>query len=53
MLKVRELMPKEALAPDQVVGMDQIISEAVAAKFLTTPLTPEQVKELIQVPGAN
>ena len=52
-LKVRELMPKAALAPDQVVGMDQIISEALAGKFLTAPLTAEQVKELIQIPSAN
>jgi NitT/TauT family transport system substrate-binding protein len=52
-LKVRELMPKEALAPDRVMGIDQVISEAVATKFLTAPLTPEQVKELLQIQGGN
>ena len=48
--KVRELVPKETLAPDRIVGVDQIIAEAVAMKFLAAPLTPEQVKELIQIP---
>jgi hypothetical protein len=38
------------MAPDHVVGMDQIIAEAQAQKFISAPLTPEQVKELIQIP---
>ncbi|MFL6798477.1 MAG: ABC transporter substrate-binding protein [Xanthobacteraceae bacterium] len=49
-VKVRELLPKETMAPDQVVGMDQIISEAVSLKFLSAPLTAEQIKELVQIP---
>ncbi len=32
--RVRELIPKETMAPDQVVGIDQIITEAVSMKFL-------------------
>jgi NitT/TauT family transport system substrate-binding protein len=50
-VKVRELLPKETMAPDRIVGVDQIISEAVAMKFLAAPLTPAQVKELIQIPN--
>jgi NitT/TauT family transport system substrate-binding protein len=49
--RVRELIPKETMAPDQVVGMDQIISEAVSMKFLPGPLTAQQVKELVQIPN--
>jgi NitT/TauT family transport system substrate-binding protein len=49
--KVRELLPKEAMAPDHVVGVDQIMTEAVSQKFLPAPLTAEQVKELIQIPN--
>ncbi len=49
MAKVRELLPKESMAPDRVVGIDQIIAEAVSMKFLAAPLTPEQIKELIQI----
>ena len=48
--KVRGLIPKDTMAPDRVVGMDQIIVEAQAQKFISAPLTPEQVKELIQIP---
>jgi NitT/TauT family transport system substrate-binding protein len=48
--RVRELIPKETMAPDHVVGIDQIIAEAVSMKFLPGPLTPEQVKELVQIP---
>jgi NitT/TauT family transport system substrate-binding protein len=50
-VKVRQLIPKETMAPDQIVGVDQIIAEAVSMKFLSAPLTPDQVKELIQIPG--
>jgi NitT/TauT family transport system substrate-binding protein len=49
--KVRTLIPKDTMAPDRVVGMDQIIAEAQAQKFISAPLTPEQVKELIQIPA--
>ena len=49
--RVRQLIPKEAMSPDQVVGIDQIVSEAVSMKFLPGPLTPEQVKELVQIPN--
>jgi ABC-type nitrate/sulfonate/bicarbonate transport system substrate-binding protein len=51
--RVRELIPKETMSPDRVVGMDQILAEAVSMKFLPAPLTAEQVKELIQIPVAN
>jgi NitT/TauT family transport system substrate-binding protein len=47
-LKVRELMPKAALAPERVVGIDQITTEAIQNKFLQTPLTKGQLSELIR-----
>jgi NitT/TauT family transport system substrate-binding protein len=49
--KVRQLIPKETMAPDRVVGIDQIVAEAVSMKFLAAPLTAEQIKELIQIPA--
>jgi NitT/TauT family transport system substrate-binding protein len=49
--RVRELIPKETMSPDRVVGMDQIIAEAVSMKFLPAPLSAEQVKELVQIPN--
>jgi len=48
--RVPNLFPKETLAPDKVVGIDQVMAEAVATKFLPAPLTPQQVAELIQIP---
>jgi NitT/TauT family transport system substrate-binding protein len=50
--RVRELIPKEALNPDRVAGMDQIMAEAVALKFIPAPLSGEQLKEFIQIPPA-
>jgi len=49
--KVRGIFPKETMAPDRLVGSDQINAESVALKFLTAPLTPEQIKEVVQIPG--
>src|SRR5829696_337652 len=50
-LRVRSLIPKENLATGQVQGIDGIMADAVAGKFIPAPLTPEQVKELIQIPA--
>jgi NitT/TauT family transport system substrate-binding protein len=49
-LRVRDLIPKESLAVDRVEGIDQIMADAVAGKFIPAPLTSEQVKELVQIP---
>jgi len=49
-LRVRNLIPKESLATDRVQGMDQIMADAVAGKFIPAPLNAEQVKELVQIP---
>ena len=49
-LRVRSLIPQESLATERVAGVDQIMADAVAAKFLSAPLTSEQMKDLIQIP---
>ena len=49
-LRVRNLIPKESLATDHIEGVDQIMADAVAAKFISAPLTSEQLKELVQIP---
>jgi hypothetical protein len=38
------------MATDRVEGIDQIMADAVAAKFIPAPLAAEQVKELVQIP---
>src|SRR5215471_8447044 len=46
--RVRELIPKDSVATDKVVGVDQIMAEAIQNKFMTAPLTKEQLVELIR-----
>jgi NitT/TauT family transport system substrate-binding protein len=48
--KIPGQVPKEALSPDQIVGMDAIMAEAVATKFMSAPLTREQISELVRMP---
>jgi NitT/TauT family transport system substrate-binding protein len=48
--RVRSLIPKESLATDRVEGIDQIMADAVASKFIAAPLSAEQVNDLIQIP---
>jgi NitT/TauT family transport system substrate-binding protein len=47
--RVLKLIPKEALQTQQVMGIDDVMADAVKQKFLSAPLTPEQLKELIQI----
>jgi NitT/TauT family transport system substrate-binding protein len=48
--RVRDLIPREAMSPDSVAGMDQIVAEAVNLKFIAAPPSGEQMKELVQIP---
>jgi NitT/TauT family transport system substrate-binding protein len=48
--RVRDLIPKEALSPDHIVGMDQILAEAVNLKFIATPPSAEQMRGFVQIP---
>jgi NitT/TauT family transport system substrate-binding protein len=50
-LRVRSLIPKESLATGKIEGIDQVMADAIAGKFIGAPLTPEQVKEMIQIPA--
>jgi NitT/TauT family transport system substrate-binding protein len=47
--RVLKLIPKQALQTDEIKGLDSVMADAVAQKFLAAPLTPDQVKELIQI----
>jgi len=48
--RVLKLVPKAALQTDEVKGLNDIMADAVAQKFLAAPLTSDQVRELIQIP---
>jgi NitT/TauT family transport system substrate-binding protein len=47
--RVREFIPKDTMAPDRIVGMDQIIADATRQKFILTPLSREQVEEFVKI----
>ena len=49
-LRVRSLIPKESLATGRIEGIDHIMADAVAGKFIPAPLTTEQISELVQIP---
>jgi ABC-type nitrate/sulfonate/bicarbonate transport system substrate-binding protein len=50
-VKIRdEFMPKNAMLPDQVSGIDAITQDAVTFKVLPAALSPEQLAELIRIP---
>jgi NitT/TauT family transport system substrate-binding protein len=48
--RVIKLIPKEAMQTDEIKGLNDVITDAVAQKFLSAPLTPDQIKELVQIP---
>jgi NitT/TauT family transport system substrate-binding protein len=42
--------PKAAIDPDKIVGLDLVMPDAVAMKFIAAPLTKAQIDDLIQIP---
>jgi NitT/TauT family transport system substrate-binding protein len=50
---VRDFIPKDTMAPDRVVGMDQIIADATRLKFVAAPLTPQQVDDFVRIPATK
>jgi NitT/TauT family transport system substrate-binding protein len=44
-----EFFPKSLIWPDEIKGLDSLMSEAVTLKFIAAPLTKEQIAELIQI----
>jgi NitT/TauT family transport system substrate-binding protein len=48
-VRVREFIPKETILPERIVGMDQIIADAVKLKFIPAPLTAEQTQDMVQI----
>jgi NitT/TauT family transport system substrate-binding protein len=47
---LREFLPKAAVDPDRISGLDDIMADAVAFKYIPAPLTAAQLDELIQIP---
>jgi NitT/TauT family transport system substrate-binding protein len=45
----KDFDPKEMVDTDRVSGLDNLMKDAVALKFITAPLNEAQLKELIQI----
>lgn len=44
-----EFLPKAAMQPDRVLGLDAVMHDAIDFKFMTAPLTQAQLAEAIQI----
>jgi NitT/TauT family transport system substrate-binding protein len=45
-----EFLPRAAMSPDQVSGIDGVTANAIAFKIMQAPLSGEQLAQLIQIP---
>ena len=45
-----EFLPKEAVDPDRISGVDDVMADAVTFKYIPAPLTKAQLDQLIQIP---
>jgi NitT/TauT family transport system substrate-binding protein len=45
-----DFYPKAMLQLDRVMGVPELIDDAIAFKYATQPLTPAQTAELLQTP---
>ena len=48
-----EFMPKAAMFPDRVSGIESLTRDAIDFKFMQAPLSNGQLAELIQIPSAQ
>jgi NitT/TauT family transport system substrate-binding protein len=47
---MKDFIPKEGLQTEQILGIDEGMQDAIQFKFLSTPLTQQQLAGLIQIP---
>jgi NitT/TauT family transport system substrate-binding protein len=51
MQKLRdEFFPKNAMSPDEVKGLAPVLEDVLRNKFISAPLTAQQITEMIQIP---
>ena len=43
---LQEFLPKEAVNPDRMSGLDDIVVDAVTFKYIPAPLTDAQIKQI-------
>jgi NitT/TauT family transport system substrate-binding protein len=47
--RTREFYPLSMLQPNEIAGLDDLLKEGVALKYLPRPLKPEELSEVIQL----
>jgi NitT/TauT family transport system substrate-binding protein len=47
---LQEFLPRAAVDPDRMSGIDEVMADAINFKFITTPLSKGDLVELIQIP---
>jgi NitT/TauT family transport system substrate-binding protein len=45
-----EFLPKDAVDPDRISGVDDVMADAVAFKYISAPLSKTQLGDLIHIP---
>jgi NitT/TauT family transport system substrate-binding protein len=45
-----EFLPKEAMSPERILGIDSMMRDAIDFKFLQATLSKEQLAQVIQIP---
>jgi NitT/TauT family transport system substrate-binding protein len=46
-----QYFPKASMWPDEIKRIDQVLADAQTMKFISAPLTAEQLREMIQIPA--
>jgi NitT/TauT family transport system substrate-binding protein len=46
-----EFFPKSAMSPDEIKGLDLVLEDVLKNKFISAPLTPQQIADMIQIPS--
>jgi NitT/TauT family transport system substrate-binding protein len=49
-LMLKDFIPKESLQTAKISGLEDSMKDAIQFKFLSSPLSSDQLKELIQIP---
>jgi len=47
---LQEFLPKSAVDPDRISGLEEVMADAVAFKYIPAPLDAKRLDELIQIP---
>jgi len=47
---LQEFLPKDAVEPDRISGVADVMADAVTYKYISAPLSQQQLDQLIQIP---